>query len=430
MKIFRVMKKSLAVLTAFVVMFGIYVTDVAAQNIQASDGGALEVTTDGTFVYMNYQGPWSNYLGTQISVAVNGVPVNGSMSNIVLNTGNGGEGGMFQVYNAWGQPIGGAEGTVQNINPLPDYGYGFMNWSIKIPVSAYGGEGISTMSFGWNGGRAEVAINGEAQDGGEGKEDNDNTKDNTGDEAGDRDSNQTDGSTGGSLADGTVGKDEGGEDTGSTEGGGEEKPPVVTSKLTVDGYYGEWSGYPRTEITYNGNNTHSVHMGQLAIEGDRLYAHFSMSDLYTAQMKIQIWNLQINGNTYPLQILPVTPSGDIDWSNSGTSWGEGTHTNFDVFVGYYPSCDGDVAFTIYDEAHTMEGKGDEIEFSLSLERLSEITGVPVDQMSTIRLNNPNIGAEGVEISGTPTGPWLGALAALIIAAGFLAKKRKDDKGLS
>lgn len=426
MNISRVMKKSLAVLTAFVIVFGICVTNVAAQTIQASDGGMLEVTSDGAFVYMNYQGPWSNYLGTQISVAVNGVPVNGSMSNIVLNAGNGGEGGTFQVYNAWGQPISGAEGTVQNMDPLPDYGYGSMNWTVKIPVSAYGGEGISSMSFSWNGGVSEVIINGSAQGGDEGKEDDNDTED----EAGDMDDDETGSITGGSLTDGTVGRDEGNEDTGSTDSGKEEKPPVVTSELTVDGYYGDWSGYPGTEITYNGNNTHSVHVGQIAIAGDRLYVHFAMSDLYTAQMKIQLWNLQINGNTYPLQILPVTPSGDIDWSNSATSWGEGTHTNFDVFVGYYPSCDGDVAFTIYDEAHTMEGKGDEIEFSLSLERLSEITGVPVDQMSTIRLNNPNIGVEGVEISGTPTGPWLGALAALIIAVGFLAKKRKDDKGLS
>ncbi len=101
-----------------------------------------------------------------------------------------------------------------------------------------------------------------------------------------------------------------------------------------------------------------------------------------------------------------------------------------MFVGYYPSCEGKVAFTVYDEAHTMEGKGDEIEFSISLDRLAEITGVPVDQMSTIRLSNPNIGAEGVEISGTPTGPWLGALAALLIASGYLAKRRKEEKGLS
>ncbi len=412
MKIVHIMKKSLVVLTAFVLMFKICAVNAEAQTIQAADGGALEITSDGTFVYMDYQGPWSNYLGTQISVAVNGVPVNGAMSGIVLNAGNSDQGGTFQVYNAWGQPIGGANGVVQNTDPLPGYGYSTMKWSVRIPVSVYGGEEISTMSFGWNNRMSEITINGPEKDGTDVKEDGENVTD----ESGKEDDTEQEGS-GGSLPDGTVGKDD-------------NTTPVVTSELTIDGYYGDWSGYPSTKITYQGNNTYAVHTGQLAVAGDRLYAHFSMNDLYTAQMKVQIWNLQINGNTYPLQILPVTSNGDIDWGNSSTEWGNGTHTNFDVFVGYYPSCDGNVAFTIYDEAHTEEGKGDEIEFSLSLEQLSKITGVPVDQMSTIRLSNPNIGAEGVEISGTPTGPWLGALAALFIAAGYLAKKRKGCNSLS
>lgn len=401
-------KRKLVILAAFILVFTSYHTIVLADAIRTPEGETLEVTTDGVFIYMDYEGPWSNYLGTQIGVEVNGAPVNGAMSGIVLNAGNGGEGGGFQVYNAWGQPIGGAEGRVQNRNPKPEYGYETMKWSVKIPISAYGGEGISKLDFEWKGQKTEVLVKHE--------------------EIPD--------------ADTPAGTDEGDkQDTGmenEQESGALEEvvsgtpanPPAVNSGLAVDGYYADWSGYPQTQITYLGNNTKAVHIGQLAVDGDRLYAHFAMNDLYTSQMRIQIWNLQINGNTYPLQILPVTGSGEIDWQNSETKWGEGTHGNFDVFVGYYPSCEGKVAFTIYDEAHTMEGKGDEIEFSISLDRLAEITGVPVDQMSTIRLSNPNIGAEGVEISGTPTGPWFGALAALLIASVYLAKRRKEEKGLS
>lgn len=401
-------KKKLAVLTAFIVIFTSHTANVLADTIRTPDGETLEITTDGTFIYMDYEGPWSNYLGTQIGVGVNGAPANGAMSGIVLNAGNGGEGGSFQVYNAWGQPIGGAEGRIQNLNPRPEYGYETMKWSVMIPVSVYGGKGISEISFDWKGQRTGVILKHEdipdtetAPDGENGNE---------------TDKDEQNGQEGGALT----------EEIPDTE----VNLPVLTAGLAIDGYYADWSGYPQTEITYLGNNTKSVHIGQMAVDGDRLYAHFFMSDLYTSQMRIQIWNLQINGNTYPLQILPVTGSGDIDWQNSETKWGEGTHNNFDVFVGYYPSCEGKVAFTVYDEAHTMEGKGDEIEFSISLDRLAEITGVPVDQMSTIRLSNPNIGAEGVEISGTPTGPWLGALAALLIASVYLAKRRKEEKGLS
>lgn len=401
-------KRKLAVLTAFIVIFTSHTANVLADTIRTPDGETLEITTDGTFIYMDYEGPWSNYLGTQIGVGVNGASANGAMSGIVLNAGNGGEGGSFQVYNAWGQPIGGAEGRIQNLNPRPEYGYETMKWSVMIPVSAYGDRGISEISFDWKGQRAGVILKHEDIP------DTETTPD-TSDGDG-RDTDEQNGQEGGALA----------EEIPDTE----VNLPVVTAGLAIDGYYADWSGYPQTEITYLGNNTKAVHIGQMAVDGDRLYAHFSMNDLYTSQMRIQIWNLQINGNTYPLQILPVTGSGDIDWQNSEAKWGEGTHNNFDVFVGYYPSCEGKVAFTVYDEAHTMEGKGDEIEFSISLDRLAEITGVPVDQMSTIRLSNPNIGAEGVEISGTPTGPWLGALAALLIASVYLAKRRKEEKGLS
>ncbi len=405
-------KRKLAILTAFIVILTSHTVNVLADTMRTADGETLEITTDGTFIYMDYEGPWSNYLGTQIGVGVNGVPANGAMSGIVLNTGNGGEGGSFQVYNAWGQPIGGAEGRIQNLNPGPEYGYETMKWSVMIPVSVYGGKGISEISFDWKGQRTEVLLD-------HGNIPNKGTDSKIGNADG---------------QDGTQGNNQDGSEGESGQGeviqGMPANPPVITSGLAVDGYYADWSGYPQTQITYLGNNANAVHIGQMAVEGDRLYAHFSMSDLYTSQMRIQIWNLQINGNTYPLQILPVTGSGDIDWQNSEAKWGEGTHSNFDVFVGYYPSCEGKVAFTVYDEAHTMEGKGDEIEFSISLDRLAEITGVPVDQMSTIRLSNPNIGAEGVEISGTPTGPWLGALAALLIASGYLAKRRKEEKGLS
>lgn len=411
----KILKRIMNITAAFLLIFASFGKDAFADTIKTSGGETLEITTDGAFIYMDYEGPWSYYLGTQISVGVNGAPVSGSMSGIVLNTENSNAGGNFQVYNAWGQPIEGAKGQVQNIDQGSGNGYETMKWSVVIPVSVYGGAGLSDMSFEWKGGRTEISVKQEnASD--PGTEQAKEEKEETEEEAG--------------PLEGVPGIAKGEEaESGSGENEGV-RMPVITSGLAVDGYYTDWSGYPETKITYLGNNTKAVHIGQMAVEGDRLYAHFSMNDLYTSQMKIQIWNLQINGNTYPLQILPVTGNGDIDWSNSQTKWGAGTHNNFDVFVGYYPSCAGDVAFTVYDDAYTMESKGDEIEFSISLDRLAEITGVPVDRMSTIRLSNPNIGAEGVEISGTPTGPWLGALAALLIATVYLAKRRKEENGLS
>ena len=76
-----------------------------------------------------------------------------------------------------------------------------------------------------------------------------------------------------------------------------------------------------------------------------------------------------------------------------------------------------MAFTVYDPVHTETGKGDEIEFSISLDKLADYLGIKLDQGATITVSNPNIGAEGVTITGTPTGPWVGAAIALLMAVG-------------
>lgn len=207
---------------------------------------------------------------------------------------------------------------------------------------------------------------------------------------------------------------------------------VVSSGLAIDGYFAEWTQYPSADITYNGNNSSSVHKGQLAIEGDRLYVHFSMSDLYTSQMQFQMWNITVGGRSCVLNILPVNADGSISWDSSKLyNVSEGIHKGYGVFAGYYNDVDGDAAFTVYDASHQQGSKGDEIEFSLSLDKLSDYLGIDIDRSTTITVSNPNIGAQGVTITGTPTGPWAGAAAALVLAAAgvyaAVRKKRSADR---
>ena len=192
----------------------------------------------------------------------------------------------------------------------------------------------------------------------------------------------------------------------------------------IDGYYGEWSQYPSADITYNSNNGYSTHKGQLAVENGRLYVHFSMNDLYTSQMQFQLWNITVDGKSCVLNILPVNSNGSINWGGQTSGFGAGIYRNFGVFAGYYNDVDGDVAFTVYDPAHTETGKGDEIEFSISLDKLADYLGIKLDQCATITVSNPNIGAEGVTITGTPTGPWVGAAIALLMAVGGVIVYRR------
>lgn len=107
----------------------------------------------------------------------------------------------------------------------------------------------------------------------------------------------------------------------------------VTTGLAIDGYYGEWSQYPSADITYNSNNGYSVHKGQIAIDGDRLYVHFSMNDLYTSQMQFQFWNITVDGKQCVLNVLPVNSDGSINWSGQMYNLGEGIYRNFGVFAG-------------------------------------------------------------------------------------------------
>jgi uncharacterized protein (TIGR04145 family) len=106
---------------------------------------------------------------------------------------------------------------------------------------------------------------------------------------------------------------------------------------------------------------------------------------------------------------------------------EGIHTNFGVFAGYYTDVDGEVAFTVYDAEHSHDQKGDEIEFSISLSKLYKYLGIDEDSSATITVVNPNIGSQGVTITGTPTAPWVGAAIALCIAAFAIvySKRRKN-----
>ena len=205
----------------------------------------------------------------------------------------------------------------------------------------------------------------------------------------------------------------------------------VTTGLVIDGYYGEWSQYPSADITHSSNNGYSVHKGQLAIDGDRLYVHFSMNDLYTSQMQFQFWNITVDGKQCVLNILPVNADGSINWSGQMYGLGEGIYRNFGVFAGYYTDIDGDVAFTVYDSAHTETGRGDEIEFSISLDKLADYLGINIDQGATITVSNPNIGAQGVTITGTPTGPWAGAAMAMALATSgvFICRRKKRNEDL-
>lgn len=440
-------KRLTGIITAvcMVIIFsGISIFGSQAQTLSDGNGGSIEVTTDGEYIYLEYNGSWTNYIQQTFDVSVNGQTAPGALSKLVINTGNNGDGSSFNVLNAWYQAIDGAAGYTTNAGASSSgWGYADMSWSAKVPVSTYGTD-VRNITIGWNGNTAgldiadgsssseatteagsETTTEAESESTTEATENSteettteDATEDTTvtTEQASESTTEQT--TTEGSTTEQTTEKAT--TETGTTE----EITGPVTSGLVIDGYYGEWSQYPSADITYNSNNGYSVHKGQLAVENGRLYVHFSMNDLYTSQMQFHLWNITVDGKSCVLNVLPVNSDGSINWGGQTNGFGAGVYRNFGVFAGYYNDVDGDVAFTVYDAAHTEMGKGDEIEFSISLDKLADYLGIKLDQGATITVSNPNIGTEGVTITGTPTGPWAGAAIALFMAIGGVIVYRR------
>lgn len=426
------MKRLTGIITAvcMVIIFsGVSIFGSQAQTFSDGNGGSVEVTTDGEYIYMEYNGSWTNYIQQTFDVSVNGQTAPGALSKLVINTGNNGDGSSFSVLNAWYQAIDGATGYTTNTGASSSgWGYADMSWSAKVPVSTYGTD-VQNITIGWNGNTAELDIAGDSSSSETtteaGSEATTESADSSTEETTTEESTENTEVTTEQTSENTTEQkstesstSERTTENATTETGTtEEITGPVTSGLVIDGYYGEWSQYPSADITYNSNNGYSVHKGQLAVENGRLYVHFSMNDLYTAQMQFHLWNITVDGKSCVLNILPVNSDGSINWGGQTNGFGAGIYRNFGVFAGYYNDVDGDVAFTVYDPAHTEAGKGDEIEFSISLDKLADYLGIKLDQGATITVSNPNIGAEGVTITGTPTGPWAGAAIALLMAVG-------------
>lgn len=440
-------KRLTGIITAvcMVIIFsGISIFGSQAQTLSDGNGGSIEVTTDGEYIYLEYNGSWTNYIQQTFDVSVNGQTAPGALSKLVINTGNNGDGSSFNVLNAWYQAIDGAAGYTTNAGASSSgWGYADMSWSAKVPVSTYGTD-VRNITIGWNGNTAEFDIaDGSSSSEATTETGSETTTESESESTTEATENSTEETTTeDATEDTTVTTEQASESTteqtttevstteqttekATTETGTtEEITGPVTSGLVIDGYYGEWSQYPSADITYNSNNGYSVHKGQLAVENGRLYVHFSMNDLYTSQMQFHLWNITVDGKSCVLNVLPVNSDGSINWGGQTSGFGAGIYRNFGVFAGYYNDVDGDVAFTVYDAAHTETGKGDEIEFSISLDKLADYLGIKLDQGATITVSNPNIGAEGVTITGTPTGPWAGAAIALLMAIGGVIVYRR------
>lgn len=385
-----------------------------AKTIQGTNG-TMNITSDDNYIYLSYEGAWSYYLSTNIGVSADNAYL-GNLGAINLNQSITAPAGELTVLDAWSGPISGASGTFTNSGEGDNDTYQTIKWSVKIPLSTYENVNADAISLSWEGQTATVATKSEATE--------TTTEEVTTEEVTEEITEEA--TTEATTEEVTEATTEVTTEEATTEDTDTIPDDIVTSGLVIDGMFADWNSYPKTVITYMSNNSDCNHYGQLAIVGDRLYAHFKASDIYSTEMRIHNWNVTINGQRFVFQIQPEA-GGNIDWSRQIPTT-PGIHTGLKVFVGYGNNneLDSQVAYRIYENDGDYK-KGDQIEFSVSLQRLSELTGIAVDQMGTITIQNDNLGGKGVTIAGTPTGPIVGvALGAMVCFGAVLSRRKREE----
>lgn len=432
------MKKWLAVFSVFVLVLQMGGGTVCAAAI-SGDKGDLSITSDANYLYFSYEGSWVSYLSERIQVATDGTGL-GALAALSFSASNEGDSGKITVTDAWGTSILGASGSVTNSDKKESYGYENMKWSVKVPLSTYASLDAGNMTFTWGGKSVTLKVKEEVTEAPATEEVTEAVTEEITTEGVTTEEITTEESTGNNTEEtateadpsetteiSTIETTEFEPEAITTEDSGSididiEDDIIVSGGVQIDGMYSDWDDLPKTPLKYD---DYTSHYGQMFTDGEYIYAHFQASSKYTTHINMGLWYLTINDQTFTLRILQEK-NGIVAGTES--PWQKGVYTDRKVFFGYENNkeCDSKVVLTLYDTGNGNEGPGDDIEFSFSLEKIAEYTGIPVDQMGTITLSNPNLGDKGVTIAGSSTGPLAGVMVAFILALAFF-KKEKEMK---
>lgn len=427
------MKKLLAVLAVFVFALQTGGGLVQAETI-SGDKGDLSITSDAEYIYFTYEGSWSSYVSEKVQVAVDGANLD-KLKTLSFDMSAEKDSGKVDVRNAWSGAVQGASGTFTCSDKKQSYGYEKLKWTVKVPLSTYEAFNPEKMTFTWGGKSTTLTVKEEVTTVVTTEEmtteqvTTEKTTEitsETGSEATTEISTETTETTTEATTGATtevtteITSEETTEKTteeGTTEesGGTEGGDIIVTGGVQIDGMYDDWEGYPKTVLQYF---EYTSHYGQMFTDGEYIYAHFKAADNYTSHIAITRWELRINGQDFALRMLQVNNNGEVISTDPPTRPGEYMDRKVFFDYGWNTECDSQVAYTIYDD-----GRGDDIEFRISLEKLAEYTGIPVDQMGTISIGHTNLGGY-VTTAGSSTGPVAGVMVAAMLALTYFKKKKE------
>jgi hypothetical protein len=148
------------------------------------------------------------------------------------------------------------------------------------------------------------------------------------------------------------------------------------SGITIDGYYDDWEGIPKTSISWGDNNGKYFHEGAMIRDGEYIYVYLETHKKYSSQIPLSDMVFSVDRHDAVAFIHFVNQVGTgPDWARSGELYdlSKGIHLGMAPFTSY-PSYPRGVAAVTIDKNNNPGG--DKLEFAISIRELARMTHVP------------------------------------------------------
>lgn len=447
--------------------------------------GLLRAANDERYLYISYQGDWASNVNMEVEIQINEEDLISPYSPVLLNFMPERELGSFGLQDGWYESLSGAAGSYQttlNVEalspeslffeariPLSSLGY-TDDWSpvIEVTWSSLGGRRITAEGYGETQPPPEEDVDAEGEELTEAGEGSPETTqeavegpvevpiDESDEEAVVGPNEEESSSMEEPLEDNPLDDEEPLEEEEElTPEAIEDSPGALSEEfliseealqmelnllaigdyLEIDGYYSDWAGVTHTDIYWN---TRNIHQGAMVLQDDRIYVHLKESDTLNRMLETGAMHFYINDNIlydgqgYPTEDTSMMVAlANVGPGNTMESFLDnlkdpGIYDGLGAFEydGWPKRYLGEAAFTVYDKKHNP---GDECEFYMELSEIADYFGVNENEIYTITAYFPRLGSQVMTVTGVSTGPVLGAIMIVGMAATGMVLHRKRRK---
>lgn len=204
----------------------------------------------------------------------------------------------------------------------------------------------------------------------------------------------------------------------------------AAGEIRIDGYYDDWEGIPKTNITYGNHNLTEYHEYGLLFDGEYLYGYVGLSESYTNNIPADMYYISIDGSVQSFVIWGRNEDDSRDYSRSIRDQGLGRYvTEYGLYLNeYHPTFTGSAAIP----AITISSgeRNDQMEFAMPVSVLEEIYGFEPGDLKNgamIEMWCPNLGDEKATVQGTSSGPILGVALCLAVVGGVWLYRKKGKQ---